>query len=188
MRFNMGCGHNRLDGFINVDAAAECAPDQVWNLEQTPWPWPDDCAEEVRFIHSLEHMGATREDFLAIIKELYRIAAPGCVVEIHVPHPRHDDFINDPTHVRAITPAVLSLFDRALNDQWKASRAANSPLAHYTGVDFRITDVRNVVAEPYRRQLDDGSMTREQVVEAMSRWNNVITEFRIKLEVRKPGA
>lgn len=185
MRFNMGCGHNRQPGFVNVDAFAECQPDQVWDLEQTPWPWPDACAEEVRFIHSLEHMGGDPKVFLAMMKELYRIAAPGCVVEIHVPHPRHDDFVNDPTHVRAITPNVLSLFDRELNDMWKATGAANSPLAHYTGVDFKITEVRTVLAEPYRSALEKGEMGEAEARAAIRERNNVVSEFRIKLLARK---
>src|SRR5262249_1766710 len=150
MRFNMGCGHNKLPEWINVDSAPECEPDQLWDLEQTPWPWPDNCAEEVRFIHSLEHLGGDPKIFLAIIKELYRICAPGCAIEIHVPHPRHDNFINDPTHVRAISAPMLRLFDKELNDQWKAERVSNSPLAHYTGVDFQITGVQNIVARSYR--------------------------------------
>src|SRR5262249_48391532 len=120
VRFNMGCGHNRLEGHVNVDAFAACSPDEVVDLERTPWPWPAGCAEEVVFNHSLEHMGADPKVFLALIAELYRICAPDAVVRITVPHPRHDTFIGDPTHVRIITPAVMSLFDRALNDEWQA--------------------------------------------------------------------
>src|SRR5436190_680539 len=58
MKFNMGCGQRRLEGYVNVDSAKESAADEVWDLERTPWPWADGCAEEIRFIHALEHMGA----------------------------------------------------------------------------------------------------------------------------------
>ena len=77
LKFNMGCGQNRRAGFINVDAAAASQPDEVVDLEATPWPWPDNCADEVWFVHSLEHMGADAKVFLAIMIELYRICAPG---------------------------------------------------------------------------------------------------------------
>lgn len=181
----MGCGHNRRAGYVNVDASPACEPDAVWDLEQTPWPWPDDCADEVLFIHSLEHMGGDPKVFLRMMQELYRIAAPGCRVVVHAPHPRHDDFLNDPTHVRAITPEVLGLFDRARNDAWRAKGAANTPLAHYTGVDFRITDFKAVLAEPYAQALERGQMPREKVFEAIRTLNNVVVEYRIELSAHK---
>lgn len=186
MKFNMGCGHNRADGFVNVDASAACAPDEVWDLECTPWPWPDSCAEEVRFVHSLEHMGASADVFLAIMRELYRIAAPGCLIRIHVPHPRHDDYLNDPTHVRPITPAILRLFDRSLNDEWKAKGAANTPLAHYLGIDFATKSAITVLDEPWQSRLRSGELTEAAVVGAVRSQLNVAREFQIVLEARKP--
>ena len=47
---------------------------------------------------------------------------------VHVPHPRHDDFLDDPTHVRAITPKLLKLFDRRINDTVNAQEGANMEL------------------------------------------------------------
>lgn len=188
MKFNMGCGHNRRDGYVNVDASPACSPDEVWDLEQTPWPWPDGCAEEVLFIHSLEHMGGAPATFLRIMQELYRIAAPGCTVVIHVPHPRHDNFLNDPTHVRAVTPAMMMLFDRQKNDEWKAQGAVNSPLAHYTGVDFHMTRMRIMPEEPYATQLKEGRMQGEAFGEALRTLNNVAVEYQISLMARKPAA
>jgi hypothetical protein len=185
MKLNMGCGHNRFDGWVNVDAAPACEPDQIWDLEQTPWPWPDNSADQVRFIHSLEHMGADARLFLSMMAELYRIAAPDCLVEIVVPHPRHDNFINDPTHVRVITPQVLELFDRARNDDWKARRCANSPLAHYTGVDFVITDVKQVLSPDYQAALQAGTIKQEDLPRLASERNNVVAEIQIKLRARK---
>jgi hypothetical protein len=185
MKFNMGCGANRKDGYVNVDSQAAFSPDEIWDLEQTPWPWPDGCAEEVLFIHSLEHMGGDPKVFLGIMSELYRIMAPGGEVHIHAPHPRHDNFINDPTHVRAITPAMLSLFDRAENDAWIAAGAANSPLAHYTGVDFHIEQAATVLAEPYASQLQSGAITAAQASEFLAQRNNVAQEVRIRLTARK---
>jgi hypothetical protein len=185
MKLNFGCGHNRLDGFVNVDAAAACDPDEVWDLEQTPWPWPDNSVSEAAFIHSLEHMGANPKVFLTMMQELYRVLAPDGSVVIHVPHPRHDNFINDPTHVRAITPEMLSLFDRDLNDQWKAQGGANSPLAHYTGVHFKVAKSGTVLAEPYASALKEGKLTGAQVAQAERSQNNVAAEYRITLRAIK---
>jgi hypothetical protein len=123
--------------------------------------------------------------FLAIMAELYRVCAPGAVVEIHAPHPRHDNFIGDPTHVRIISPQVMSLFDRELNDRWQAGGEANTPLAHYLGVDFHTVEARTIVGEPYRSQHAAGQVTLEQVAEALRSLNNVAEAFYIRLEARK---
>jgi hypothetical protein len=183
----MGCGRNKLPGYVNVDAEAGCAPDQVFDLEATPWPWPDGCAEEVVFNHSLEHMGGDPKVFLAIMSELYRVCSPGAMVRIHAPHPRHDNFIGDPTHVRVVTPQVLSLFDRVQNDEWARIGASNTPFAHYLGVDFALESCTTMLDEPYSSQLEAGAITEAEVIEALTTRNNIAHELQMVLRVRKGG-
>lgn len=185
MKLNMGCGRNHQPGYVNVDASPACNPDQVWDLEDAPWPWPDNSVDHVLFIHSLEHMGGDPAVFLSIMKELYRICAPGAEVLIHVPHPRHDNFLNDPTHVRPITRQMLSLFDRSKNEQWIAQGAVNTPLALYTGVDFEVIRDTIVLDEPYNSQLREGQITSEQATELVHSRINVASEIRLTLRVRK---
>lgn len=186
MRFNMGCGHRKLDGYINVDASAECEPDEAIDLEVTPWPWPDGCASAIRFIHSLEHMGGDPKVFLAMMQEIYRIAAPGCEVVIQVPHPRHDNFINDPTHVRAITPNMMELFDRRLNDEVIRQGGSNSPFARYLGVDFEVVRREVVIEEPYLSQFKSGEIDAATGTRMIATMNNIAREYRIALRVHKP--
>jgi hypothetical protein len=186
MKFNMGCGHSRLDGYVNVDASPQAAADEVWDLEVMPWPWADDCADEIRFIHSLEHMGAEVKVFLGIMQETWRIARNGCRVVIHVPHPRSDNFLGDPTHVRAITPAALRLFDRALNETWRAEGRTNTPLGLYLGVDFRMIEDRTVVADAIWAQVQSGQISQAEIQRMVDREFNVATEYRIVLQARKP--
>ena len=137
------------------------------------------------FIHSLEHMGAEARVFLGIMTELYRICAPGASVAIHVPHPRHDNYLNDPTHVRPITAEVMTLFDREANERWRSLGWSNTPLALYTGVDFKLTACRILPAEPYRSQLQSGQISVADFNEAVRSRNNVVEELQIVLEVRK---
>jgi hypothetical protein len=188
LKFNMGCGRNHRAGFINVDAMASSDPDEVADLETTPWPWADNCADEVVFNHSLEHMGGDPKVFLGIMSELYRICAPGALVRINVPDPRHNHFRDDPTHVRAITPATLQLFNRELNEDWNRRGLANSPLALYAGVDFKIESYQAKLAEPYFSQRAAGEMTQAQLEHAIQAYNNVVEEWRVVLVARKPAA
>jgi len=185
MKFNMGCGLRKRDGFVNVDSAPESEPDELWDLEQTPWPWPSDCAEEIWFIHSLEHMGADAKVFIAIMKEIYRIAQPGCRIHIHVPHPRHDNFLGDPTHVRPIMPQMLSLFDRRKNEAWRQAGAANTPLALYTGVDFEIVENTTILAQPYAGQFNRGELSADDANHLLKTQFNIGEEFRMVLVARK---
>jgi hypothetical protein len=185
MKLNMGCGHNKRAGFVNVDLSAACNPDMVCDLERFPWPWASDSVDEVVFNHSLEHLGAQPKVFLGIMKELYRVARPGAIVWINAPHPRHDNFINDPTHVRAITPPLLTLFDKKRNDEWKKRGNANTPLAHYLDVDFALVAYRVVLAEPYARQFKEKKLTDRDVDTMVRERNNIASEFRIKLQERK---
>lgn len=187
LKLNLGCGTHRLAGWLNVDLSPACQPDLVYDLERTPWPWPDSSAEEMLFNHSLEHIGQDVRVFLAVIREIYRVARPGAVIRINAPHPRHDDFMNDPTHVRPITPQVLLKFDRARNLAHQAAGDANSPLGLYLDVDFEIFDVFTTLEEPYASQLREGALSAQAAAQLARERNNVIKEFRIQMRARKPG-
>lgn len=186
MKFNMGCGYNKLAEHVNVDAAPVCAPDIVFDLETLPWPWETSVADVVVFNHSLEHMGQTPKVFLGMMQELYRICRHNAEIFINVPHPRHDHFIGDPTHVRPITPYVLALFDKEQNDHWKKTGASNTPFAHYLGINFKIVAMQNNLDEPYGTMFETGQISGEQLERMSRELNNVISEYRFKLVAIKP--
>jgi SAM-dependent methyltransferase len=183
--FNMGCGHNKLDGYVNVDAFAECSPDLVINLETLPWPLETSSADLVIFNHSLEHMGQDPKIFLGIMKELYRICKPGAEIRINVPHPRSNSFIDDPTHVRAITPSMLTLFDKEKNDEWQRLGYPNSPLAHYTGVNFKIVDTTTILTERYTKLYESKEIDEDDLDQLIAERNNIAEEYRIVLTAIK---
>lgn len=183
LKLNLGCGQNHKDGYVNVDKHGQ--PDICHDLETFPWPWEDNRVSEVVLNHVLEHLGESSAIYLKIIQEIYRICLPGAAVHIAVPHPRSDDFINDPTHVRAITPAGLELFSKSKNKQWIDNGFANSPLGLYLNVDFEITRVNYGLEPQWSKKLNDGVCTQEDICEAMLTYNNVVKEIRIQLTVVK---
>ena len=185
MKFNMGCGFNKLAGYVNVDKYPECSPDMQCNLETLPWPIASDQATEILFNHSLEHMGQSSEAFLGIIKEIYRISQAGAAVKINVPHPRHDLFLGDPTHVRVITPITLSLFSKENNRLWQTRGESYSPLAIYLDVDFEIESTVHILEKEYFKKMQDGELSEEEVFKIASDKNNVITEYQFLLRVKK---
>ena len=185
MKLNMGCGFNKTKDFINVDKAPECQPDLLMDLESLPWNIESNQADEVLFNHCLEHLGQDTKIFLGIMKELYRICKPNAKVLINVPHPRHDFFIGDPTHVRVINPLVLSLFSKKNNLMWQEQGASNSPLAVYLGVNFEMETATQVLEKTYLNKLEKKQMTVKQVEQMIQEKNNVVQEYRFVLRVIK---
>lgn len=187
LRLNLGCGLRKYPGFLNVDKYPECAPDQAVDLEAFPWPWPDDSVAEVRMIHVLEHLGATTATYLGIMRELWRVCRHDAEVLIVVPHPRHDSFLNDPTHVRPVTGDGLRMFSQTENRRWQAAGAANTPLGLYLGIDFELRSTQLELDPRWRARLDAGEVSREAIFEAMLRENNVVRQATYVLRAIKDG-
>jgi hypothetical protein len=189
MRLNLGCGNRKLPGWLNVDKVAACSPDQVVDLESLPWPWPSDSVDEILLNHVLEHLGEAAETYLGIIKELYRVCRAGAQITIVVPHPRHDHFLHDPTHVRVVTEGGLLMFSQAANRHWMAAGGADTPLGLYLGVDLETVSVQRQLAEPWRGRFARGEIKNAELEQAAASYNNVIEQTQIVLRaVKSPGA
>lgn len=189
MKLNLGCGFNKYEGYVNVDSASESEPDVLWDLEKTPWPWEDDSVEEILMEHVLEHLGETSRDYLRIWQEMYRIGAPGCAIRIVVPHWNHDNFHNDPTHKRPVTPEGIEIFDQARNlrDIQKGERGTK--LGLFLGIDISL-DPKDVeyfycgdIAEAYNR----GEFDMRGLVHLRDHQNNISNEVRMTARVVKPA-
>ena len=185
LKLNLGCGSKKLEGYINIDKYDTYNPDIIHDLEKFPYPFEDNSINEILLSHVLEHIGQNPDIFNSIIKEFYRICVHGAKIDIRVPHPRHDDFIADPTHVRPITVLGLSLYNKDLNKKWELSGAANTPLAIINNVDFRIKHVVYVLDKKYINLLESKKIQKDQIENIAQKYNNVIKEIKIDWEVIK---
>lgn len=185
LRLNLGCGLKRLEGFLNVDREGD--PDLRHDLEVAPWPWPDDSVSEVVLCHVLEHLGREPAVYLQVFKELYRVCRDGATVRVIVPHHRHDNFFNDPTHVRAVTAEGLSLFSQRRNREWAAMGLSNSPLGLYLGIDFEVTDMRVKPSELWHHVNAHMEVTAETLMQQAAMLNNMIEEVQMDLRAVKPA-
>lgn len=189
MRVNLGSGNNKMEGYTNVDKFASANPDVVHDLSVYPWPFEDNSVEEVYANHAMEHL----PDLCNVMKEIYRCCKNGARVVINVPHPAHDDFLSDPTHVTRILPQTMTLFSKKNCQYWKEANAANSPLADYYGINFEFEMVPRPdgkLAANIVDVLDDNyaAWVNDPGIETMKRQNrNVVCEIRmVMIAIKEP--
>jgi predicted SAM-dependent methyltransferase len=134
-KLNLGCGYKHEEGWINVDSDETCNPDLCFDLTKPNWPVETSTITEVMAKHVLEHLEGT-EGYLTFWKELYRVCADGAMVNIEVPHWEHETFYHDPTHVRAVTPIGIAMFDQDRNQQMLMNNDGETKLGFMCKVDF----------------------------------------------------
>lgn len=184
-KLNLGCGFDKRPDCVNADSFARCAPDVLFDMERTPWPLRDACFDTILLKHVLEHVGADFPTFARVMRELYRVAAPGGFIEIIVPHFRHDLWWSDPTHVRAFTPLTFQMMSRRQNDEWIAKRANCTMLAYVMDVDFEVVEAELVYDPRYKRRIEEGRLPLAKLQELAAQQWGVFVELQVKLKVVK---
>ena len=185
MKLNLGCGYAQPPGWLNVDRDPLCNPDLTHDLEIFPWPLSDNSAAIIRLHHVLEHLGQQPKDYLRIIQELYRVSQPNAEIIITVPHPRHDSYLIDPTHVRPILPESFQLFSQSLNRKWLETGKSNTTLGLQLNVDFEITKVENQLDPLWNSKWESNELTNEDVQDLSTKYSNVIQQITIYLRAVK---
>src|SRR2546427_5828818 len=103
---DLGCGAKKVPGAFGVDDIALPGVDLVHDLEDTPYPLPENCADEIHLNHVLEHF----ENPLIIMEEIWRLARPHGRVLIRTPHYSGPYAWKDPTHRRAFSAESFHYF------------------------------------------------------------------------------
>lgn len=186
MKLNLGCGHNKLDGYCNVDVVSDYSPDAVVDLEKFPWPWKDSTVDEIALCHVLEHLGESRDIYLGVWKEMYRVLKPNGRVHITVPHWLHENFAHDPTHVRKVTPAGVCMFDNARNQEDFARDGRETKLGWLLGIDFSLVNVGYDLAGEAQMALARGEFSEAQAAAQVNRIPNFCEQIQIIVQAIKP--
>jgi hypothetical protein len=186
-KLNLGCGFNKLPGFVNVDKLSFSNPDQIVDLEQFPWPWPDNSFDHIVAQDILEHLGNTSSDFINVIKEMYRVSCNAAIWEIQVPHWRSDIAIDDPTHKRLITTNTFMLFDKQhIFDKIREGHS-ESPLAFEHDLDLLVCGSTFQYAPLWQEKIEKNQISDEELEFALNTYNNVALTTRMLIQVHKPG-
>lgn len=139
MRLNLGAGGRPMHDAVNVDRVHLPGIDEVWDLDEIPWPWRNNSIEEIHARDVFEHVA----DPIAFMRQCHRILMPTGMLWIRTPNILLNlaDAFCDPTHKRFPTWNTF--------DYWIAgTRYYNEHNAAYGGVTFALKD----------RRADDGSM------------------------------
>jgi ubiquinone/menaquinone biosynthesis C-methylase UbiE len=180
MKLNIGAGDTKLQDYITIDYDAHTNPDYQLNIEKDRFPFDDNTVETVVAHHILEHLG---EGYFHCLQEIYRVCKHGAILDIRVPHPRHDSFLADPTHRRPITIVGLQLFSKKFNKHCREQGYASSRLGDYFNVDFEVLTYQYIPDERARSKFQNFSA--EQIEDYANEHNNIISEIHVKLLVNK---
>lgn len=126
LKLNLGCGEKYLPGYINCDISPLVKADKYFDLNQFPYPFADESADEILMDNVLEHL----DNIVAVMQELYRILAPHGLLKIYVPYAKSDWAFQDPTHRHFFTEQTMAYF------------CETHPYAYYSPVKFRLLKVK----------------------------------------------
>lgn len=168
IRLDIGGGNTPNPGFVNIDMLPLKTVDIVWDLEETPWPLPDECVITATASHVLEHINPHKGVFINVMNEIWRVLKPGGQFALVVPHASSPGYQQDPTHCNMINETTFHYFDpdpenKTMGPQlynfykpkpWKIIRQYYSPQANlevllekrpwdksYNGEDDLIVDI-----------------------------------------------
>lgn len=185
-KLNMGCGFKKLEGFWNVDNDSFTNPDQQWDLEITPWPWETDFFEKIMVDNVLEHLGNTPNNFLDIIKQMYRVTMPDGEWMISLPHHRSDTYFDDFGHVRILTPKTFKLFDQKFNESTIKDKFSDSVYGLSNGIDIEVINVDYDIIQYWRNLLDATLLGNAEFEIKLNTLANVAQNVNILCKVHKP--
>ncbi len=148
IRLNLGCGKEKLPGYLNCDISKEVNPDKIVDLEKR-LPFKDNSIGEIIINHTLEHI----KNFIPLMEEFYRISKKNAKIKIRVPYFAYSGAFQDPTHVRFFTLKTFDYFSikSKLNYYSKARFEIEEKRLRFFVIRPKLSKVFDVIINRYQR-------------------------------------
>ncbi len=102
----LGCGFSKTPGAFGVDVIPGSQADLIHDLDVLPWPLASGAWDRIICRDVLEHVS----NFIPAMEEIWRVGAPGAIVDVRAPFMSSVNFFADPTHRRAFTSRSFDYF------------------------------------------------------------------------------
>jgi SAM-dependent methyltransferase len=133
-KLHIGCGADIKEGWVNLDIASIPGVDVVHNIEDLPLPFANGSFDEVLCRFILEHV-----DWVPVLRDIYRIMAPGAKLQISVPHFTSKQNFTDPQHKRLFSIETFDFFIPSTKT-WQTH-------SHYFDFSFNALPYRHITFE-----------------------------------------
>jgi len=111
IRLDIGCGEAKQEGWIGMDVRDMPGVEIVWNVEDIPWPLPDECVIVAMASHLVEHINPHGGGFMRFMDEVWRVMKFDGEFAISTPHGSSQGFLQDPTHCNSLNETTWAYFD-----------------------------------------------------------------------------
>ena|SRR5579871_6192771 len=107
MVLDVGCGKRKTEpGAVGIDVSPRSAADIIWDLDQFPWPLPNDAFDRIHMSHIIEHV----RDVTRTMTEIYRVGRNGADVFVVTPHFSSHNSYTDPSHLGHLSARSFQYF------------------------------------------------------------------------------
>jgi len=112
LKADLACGNFKTaDDWLGVDIIPFPCVDIVWDLENIPWPIPNDVVTTMVCSHYVEHINPAKGGFIKFMNEAWRIMKEGGEFGIAAPYGVSEGYVQDPTHCNPVSHATFWYFD-----------------------------------------------------------------------------